>query len=303
MGRMWENSRMTVSLPAFAAYLRLDRGLSERTIASYLGDLESLEKSFGRELSQLREEDMASVLATWRESGVTNRTLHRRLSSLRAFITFLRESIPDAPDPTAKIELGTDKPRLPKTLPLASVQAILSAPDTSTPEGLRDRALLELLYACGLRVSEAAGLKRSELMLERKWVRVFGKGSKERLVPVGENALGWLSRYLEHAYPKINPGFEEDFLFVALDGKRPRPLTRQEIWKSVKLYARKAKVRQNVTPHMFRHSFASHLLEGGMNLRSVQALLGHADIATTQVYTHVEETRLVEAHRKFHPRK
>jgi len=294
---------MTITLPAFAAYLRLDRGLSERTISSYLGDLDALEKSYGRALSELREADMQQVLATWRDSGVTNRTLHRRLSSLRAFITFLRESSPDAPDPTAKIELGSDKPRLPKTLPFTSVQAILAAPDTSTPEGLRDRALLELLYACGLRVSEAAGLQKSELKLEQKWVRVFGKGSKERLVPVGESALGWLCRYLEHAYPQLNPGFADESLFVTLDGKNPRPLTRQEIWKSVKIYARKAKVRQNVTPHMFRHSFASHLLEGGMNLRSVQALLGHADIATTQVYTHVEETRLVEAHRRFHPRK
>ncbi len=294
---------MSQTLPAFAAYLRLDRGLSERTIASYVGDLEGLEKSFGRSLTELREHDMDDILATWRDSGVTNRTLHRRLSSLRAYVTFLREERPSHPDPTAKIELGSDKPRLPKTLPLASVQAILSAPDTTTPEGLRDRALLELLYACGLRVSEAAELKRSELQLERKWIRVFGKGSKERLVPIGENALSWLERYLESAYPKLNPGFAEDFLFVALDGKKPRSLNRQEIWKSVKLYARKAKVRQNVTPHMFRHSFASHLLEGGMNLRSVQALLGHADIATTQVYTHVEETRLVEAHRKFHPRK
>lgn len=291
------------SLPAFAAYLRLDRGLSERTIESYVGDLEMLARTTQKEISSLREDDIPPLLAQWRDSGITNRTIHRRFSSLRAYIIFLRETSPGQPDPTMKIELGADKPRLPKTLSIASVKAIIAAPNTGTPEGLRDRALLELLYACGLRVSEAAGLKRSELKLEQKWVRVFGKGAKERLVPVGESAIGWLTRYLESAYPRLNPGFAEDFLFVALDGERPRPLSRQEIWKSVKHYAMRAKITQNVTPHMFRHSFASHLLEGGMNLRSVQALLGHADITTTQVYTHVEETRLVEAHRKFHPRK
>lgn len=294
---------MPDSLSAFAAYLRLDRGLSERTIASYVGDLSLLSSSTKKDLSSLTEADVAAVLSEWRASGVTNRTLHRRFSSLRAYITFLRESRPDQADPTGKIELANDKPRLPKTLSLKSVRAILGAPDASTPEGLRDRALLELLYASGLRVSEAAGLKRADLKLDQKWVKVFGKGAKERLVPVGESAIRWLESYLEHAYPRLNPGFEAGELFLALDGKRPRPLTRQEIWKLVKHYAAKAKVRENVTPHMFRHSFASHLLDGGMNLRSVQALLGHADISTTQIYTHVEETRLVEAHRKFHPRK
>lgn len=296
MGRMQ-------SLSAFAAYLRLDRGLSERTISSYVSDLGQLASSLKKELAEITEADMAAVLSEWRESGVTNRTLHRRFSSLRAFVAFLRETKPGQEDPTAKLELGADKPRLPKTLPVKSVRAILAAPDVATPEGLRDRALLELLYASGLRVSEAAGLKRAGLLPEQRLVKVFGKGAKERLVPVGEHALEWLARYLESAYPRLNPGFEEESLFVALDGKRPRSLSRQEIWKMVKAYARKAKVRENVTPHTFRHSFASHLLEGGMNLRSVQALLGHADISTTQIYTHVEETRLVEAHRKFHPRK
>lgn len=294
---------MPSSFTAFAAYLRLDRGLSERTIASYVGDLNMLAATLKKEISELTEADMAAVLSEWRDSGVTNRTLHRRFSSLRAYISFLREAKPSQEDPTGKLELGADKPRLPRTLSLASVRAILAAPHVKEPEGLRDRALLELLYASGLRVSEAASLKRADLRAEHKWVRVLGKGNKERLVPVGESALGWLARYLEEAYPKLNPGFECDQLFVHCDGKRPRALTRQEIWKLVKAYAAKAKVRENVTPHMFRHSFASHLLEGGMNLRSVQALLGHADISTTQIYTHVEESRLVEAHRKFHPRK
>jgi integrase/recombinase XerD len=294
---------MPDTLPAFAAYLRLDRGLSERSITSYVGDLSLLAESLNKRLAEITESDVAEALADWRSSGVTNRTMHRRLSSLRAYFAFLRETEPNHQDPTGKIELGADKPRLPRTLSIKSVLAILAAPDCSTPEGLRDRALLEILYASGLRVSEAVGLKRADLHLELKWVKVLGKGSKERLVPVGESAIQWLERYLEHSYSQLNPGFECDHLFLALEGRHPRPLTRQEIWKLVKFYAIKANVSEKVSPHMFRHSFASHLLAGGMNLRSVQALLGHADISTTQIYTHVEDHRLIEAHRKFHPRK
>lgn len=294
---------MLSSLSAFAAHLRLDRGLSEQTISSYQSDLSLLASQLGKDLSELQETDIAGAIARWRDEGVSNRTLHRRLSSLRAYIGFLRETSPDHQDPTTKLELGSDKPRLPKTLPVKSVRAIISAPDTSSPEGIRDRALLELLYASGLRVSEAAGLKRADLRLAQKCLCVLGKGAKERLVPIGDSALHWMLIYLEDAYPSLNPGFECEQLFVQQDDKKSRALSRQEIWKLVKLYASKAKIRENVTPHMFRHSFATHLLERGMNLRSVQALLGHADISTTQIYTHVEETRLVEAHRKFHPRK
>jgi integrase/recombinase XerD len=289
------------SLAAFAAYLRLDRGLSERSIESYLGDLALLEKSGN--LSSLRDEQMGAILAEWRATKVSSRTLSRRLSALRAYIEFLREAQPNHPDPTAKLELKVENRSLPKTISASDLQKILEAPDTSRPEGLRDRALLELLYACGLRVSEAAGLERAHLRLEQKIVRVFGKGAKERLVPIGEIALAWLKRYLAETYPKLNPGFTEEKLFVAPERSGARPLSRQEIWKIVKAHAKRAGVSANVSPHMFRHSFATHLLEGGMNLRSVQALLGHSDISTTQVYTHVEETRLLEAHRKFHPRK
>jgi integrase/recombinase XerD len=287
------------SLTAFAAYLRLDRGLSERTIASYVGDLELLAREAGKPAHDVAEDDLEKALSRWRAEGAGSRTLHRRLSSLRAYVAFLRETNPNHADPTARLELAVEKRRLPKTIAHASIQAILAAPDVATPEGLRDRALLELLYACGLRASEAADLERSGLRLEERILRVFGKGAKERLVPVGDSAAAWLSRYLAESYPKLNPGFACEKLFVA-GGRR---LTRQEIWALVKAHARAAGVKENVSPHMFRHSFATHLLEGGMNLRSVQALLGHADISTTQVYTHVEETRLVDAHRKFHPRK
>jgi integrase/recombinase XerD len=288
---------------AFAAYLRLDRGLSERTIESYRADLLAFSREAGCAPESVTEEMLTKAVAGWRAVGISTRTLHRRLSALRTFVAFLREENPGHPDPTARMELAVEKRRLPKTISVPSMQKILEGPDTSTLTGLRDRAILELLYACGLRVSEAAALTRGQLQLQARTVRVLGKGSKERLVPIGESAVAWLERYLAEAYPKLNPGFGEEALFVVGLSGSARPLTRQEIWRLVRDCARHAGVREKVSPHMFRHSVATHLLEGGMNLRSVQALLGHSDISTTQIYTHVEEARLVEAHRKFHPRK
>lgn len=286
------------ALAAFAAYLRLDRGLSERTIASYVGDLELFAREAGTELTGIEEVTVARLLGEWRARGLSARTLHRRVSALRSFVEFARETNPAQADPTTKLEIAREPRRLPRTISAESMRKILAAPNVATPAGLRDRALLETLYACGLRVSEAAKLPRSALKLPERVVRVLGKGAKERLVPVGESAAAWLERYLGESYPKLNPGFASEALFV---GESAHPLTRQEIWRLVKDYA--AQVGEAAHPHMFRHSFATHLLEGGMNLRSVQALLGHADISTTQVYTHVEEARLVEAHRKFHPRR
>ncbi|HEY8278528.1 MAG TPA: tyrosine recombinase [Bdellovibrionota bacterium] len=296
---------MQASFSAFAAYLRLDRGLSEHTVAAYVSDLQTIARESSADPSSLSESALAGRISAWRSKGTSTRTMHRRLSALRAFIAFLRESQPGLPDPTAKLELSVEKRRLPKTISRPDLGGILATPDTSTDEGLRDRALLELLYACGLRVSEAANLKRSQLRLPERQLRVFGKGSKERLVPMGESAAAWLDRYLAEAYPRLNPGFACEILFVTQGkgGSEARPLNRQEIWALVRHYARSAGLDANVSPHMFRHSFATHLLEGGMNLRSVQQLLGHSDISTTEVYTHVEQARLLEAHKKFHPRK
>jgi integrase/recombinase XerD len=290
------------TLAAYAAHLRLDLGLSERTIASYAGDLAQLEKQARKPAEALTEHDLAKALSEWRAEKVSTRTIHRRLSAVRSLVEYLREEDPEHADPTARLEVKSERRKLPKTVPQETMRKILAQPDVETPEGLRDRALLELLYASGLRVSEAATLKRSQLQLKERIVRAFGKGAKERLVPFHESAAAWLARYLEEEYPKLNPGFVVEEVFVTTVGK-PRALTRQEIWLLVRAHAKNAGVKEAISPHMFRHSFASHLLEGGMNLRSVQALLGHADISTTQVYTDVEEARLVEAHRKFHPRK
>jgi integrase/recombinase XerD len=289
-----------MSPAAFSAYLRLDRGLSERTIESYAGDLLAIAATAKKPASDVTEADLEKAITAWRAQGLGSRTLHRRLSALRTYVTFLRETDANRKDPTSRLELANEKRSLPKTLSRETITKILAEPNVATLEGLRDRALLELLYASGVRVSEAASLERSALKLPEHLVRVFGKGSKERLVPMGESAAGWITRYLAEAYPKLNPGFACENLFVT-DG--PRAFTRQEIWLLVRNHARAAGVAGHVSPHMFRHSFATHLLEGGMNLRSVQTLLGHADISTTQVYTHVEQARLLEAHKKFHPRK
>lgn len=284
---------MNASLGEFAAYLRLDKGLSEKTVASYISDLKLIDK----ELLSLTETDVENLLTQWK--GLAPSSVQRKVASLRAFFAFHQRNNLTLADPTRKLELKSARRPLPKALKQESIQKILAAPNVETSEGLRDRAWLELLYACGLRVSELVGLKPGNVQIQEARLRVMGKGSKERMIPVGKSALAWLERYLAEAYPKLNAGLASEFLFV----ERARALTRQEIWEKLKSYARAAGVKENVSPHQLRHSFATHLLEGGMNLRSVQTLLGHSDISTTQIYTQVEAARLLDAHRKFHPRK
>jgi integrase/recombinase XerD len=285
----------------FTAYLRLDKGLSEKTIAAYLSDLKILARETEKAPESFTEADMEAALARWRRQGLSPSSVHRKLSTVRTFFLFLRQADPARQDPTARLERKARQRPLPKTLSREKMRAILEAPNLQKPEGLRDRALLELLYASGLRVSELTGLKRSDLRLEEEQLRVFGKGGKERIVPLGKSARNWIEKYLAERYLQLNQGLEREELFLALSSP-PRPLSRQEVWALVKRYGQEAGAG-SISPHYFRHSFATHLLEGGMNLRSVQTLLGHQDISTTQIYTHVEERRLVEAHKKFHPRR
>ena len=282
----------------FASFLRLDKGLSERTVASYVSDLRKMVNE--KPVRSFTETDVHALLAGWRAEELRSTSIQRKVASLRAYFTFLQRQEPSLEDPSAKLELKSEPRVLPRTLSFAQIQLLLAQPDTDTPLGLRDRAWMELLYACGLRVSELVSLKPSQLQLESQRVRVLGKGSKERIVPIGTGARSWIERYQKEAYPQLNEGLACEFLFV---GPGARALNRQEIWSLLKQYARSAGIKEAVSPHRLRHSFATHLLEGGMNLRSLQALLGHSDISTTQIYTHVETARLVDAHRKFHPRK
>lgn len=279
-----------------------ERGLSENTLASYRYDLQRLAQFLEQRNSELLaagREDLLAFLATQVQSGRSPRSLSRYLSGFRQFYQWaLREGrIQD--DPSALIESPKLGRGLPKALNESQVESLLEAPDTETPLGLRDRTMLELMYATGLRVSELVGLELSNINLNQGVVRVMGKGSKERLVPLGEEAADWLQRYMLSARPELMKGSESAQVFVT---SRRAGMTRQAFWYAVRKHALQAGIRQDVSPHMLRHSFATHLLNHGADLRVVQLLLGHSDLSTTQIYTHIAREGLKQIHRKHHPR-
>jgi len=278
----------------FAAYLRLDRGLSENTISAYLQDLSPFSDPANLDTVELRQQ-----ISAWREERFSDRSIQRKLSCLRTFFLFLRQTKPELKDPTAELDWKGKSNSLPKAVSRPHMMALLESPNPETPLGLRDRVIMEVFYSCGLRVSEVASLSRAQLQLEQKRLLVKGKGNKERVVPLSERAQAWLNRYLKEVYPKLNLGFACEEIFI----ENSRGITRQEIWSLIKKYAKAAGLPSTISPHSLRHSFATHLLEGGMDLRSVQLLLGHEDISTTQIYTKVDAHRLLDVHRKFHPRK
>jgi integrase/recombinase XerD len=283
---------MHPEIASFAAHLRLDKGLAANTVSSYVSDLETfLEITKLKSFDKATEEIVQSYFVTLWGQKLRTASLQRKLSTLRSYFDF-REDLKK--NPAKNIELPKKKRSLPKSLSRQEIEKLLSAPDLSTPEGARERVMLELLYACGLRVSELVNLKRSQVLIDKNLLRIMGKGSKERLIPFGADTKKHLAHFIDIVYPKLNPGFQSERLF---------PFTRQAFWQRLKELAKEAGVKSTISPHMLRHSFATHLLEGGMNLRSVQTLLGHSDISTTEIYTHVDEKRLLKAHHKFHPRK
>ncbi len=292
-------------LGTFTAWLRLDKGLVETTIKDYCRDLEQCLEVVQKK-SFLGPEDIHLFLVDCKKRGLKNTTIQRKLTSLRMFFQFLLQENPDLPTSPISFIDGPRKGRsLPKTLTRQEVDALLEAPDCSTLEGIRDRTILELMYASGLRVSEVLGLKLSHILKEKSLLRVLGKGGKERLVPYGKSAEFWLTQYRQNVLPQLNVGLSVDRLFVVKRGKKgsTMPYTRQAFWLRLKHLGKKAGIAKNINPHMIRHSFATHLLEAGMNIRLLQSLLGHSDISTTQIYTHVEEQSLQRDHQKFHPRK
>ena len=284
-------------LDAFADALWLEDGLSKNTLASYRRDLEQLALFLKKTpLEKAREEDLFSFLAS-RKGKATSAA--RMLSSLKRFYGWcLRERKVKA-DPTLKLDPPRRVPRFPKTLSETDVEALLAAPDAGTPLGMRDRTMFEVLYASGLRVSELVGLKLFEVNLEAGVLRVLGKGSKERLVPLGEEAVDWVRRYLKNDRDEILKRRTSDYLFVTGRGGR---MTRQAFWQNIKRYGARALPGKPLSPHTLRHAFATHLINHGADLRVVQMLLGHADISTTQIYTHVARERLKLLHAKHHPR-
>jgi len=283
----------------FIDALWLEDGLAANSLAAYRRDLRHLSDWLApQDLLDAGEDQLQRYFAaTFSSSRAT--TANRRLSVMRRLYRWaLREGLVEA-DPTRRLATAKAPPRFPRTLTEAQVEALLAAPDPESVLGLRDRAMLELLYATGLRVSELVGVKMSELSSAEGLVRVTGKGQKERVVPIGEEARLWLERYSAKARPALLRGRAADALFVT---RRAEPMSRQMFWKLVRRYAIQADIRAPLSPHGLRHAFATHLLNHGADLRVVQMLLGHADISTTQIYTHVARERLQALHQRHHPR-
>jgi integrase/recombinase XerD len=277
-------------LDAFCDALWLEDGLSPNTIAAYRADLEQLGAFLKTPLEKVSEEQLFAFLGS-RKGRASSAA--RRVSTLKRFYRYCLRERRITVDPTLKLDPPKRTPRFPKTLSEADVEALLATPDPATPLGLRDRAMLETLYATGLRVSELVGLKTFEVNLDANVVRVMGKGSKERLVPLGEEAADWISRFLKVRNQK------SDALFPTARGSA---MTRQAFWHLIRRYGARAIPGKKLSPHVLRHAFATHLINHGADLRVVQLLLGHADISTTQIYTHVARERLKALHAKHHPR-
>ena len=287
------------SLKEFEAHLATERRLSPNTVSGYLSDLRFLSDwARGEELAPagLERDALNRFLAREQGLGRSPRSLARMTSALRQFLLFLRLE-GGGPGPEAVVRAPRPPRRLPRSLSEAQVEALLAAPDTRQPLGVRDRAWLELLYASGLRVSELAALSALSVFLDEGFLKVFGKGGKERLIPFGEGAEHWIRAWLVHR-GALRPSADTLFL-----GRRGEPLSRQQLWRLIKGYAVKAGIpAARVSPHVLRHAFATHLLDHGADLRAVQAMLGHADISTTQIYTHVHQARLRALYDRLHPR-
>jgi integrase/recombinase XerD len=304
------NAQNAALLDEFCDAVWLEDGLAKNTLESYRRDLRQFaqwhEQQRRSSLLDATEADLAGYLASrsprgvaGKKDGIRSSTQARVHSSLKRFYQFLARGRRIEIDPTLKLDAPKKPPRFPKTLSEDDVEALLARPDATTPRGLRDRAMIEVLYASGLRVSELVRLKLAELSYDMGVVRVFGKGGKERLVPLGEEALEWLSRYSNEGRPAILKKRASDFVFVT---GRGAPMTRQAFWHLLKKRAASTIPGKALSPHTLRHAFATHLLNHGADLRVVQLLLGHADISTTQIYTHVARERLKKLHKEHHPR-
>lgn len=284
-------------------FLIVEKGLADATIDSYSGDLKRFVTFIKSCKINLLEKTDTTVILKYliylRDEKLTARSRARHLVTLRGFFKFLIHEKILKKDPTRIVDLPKTGMKLPDVLSIEEIVTILNTPDISKPRGVRDAAMLELIYAAGLRVSELIHVKLQDINLEMGFVRTFGKGSKERIVPIGSKAKEKINDYLTHARIILLKNNVSIFLFVARAGK---PMTRQGFWKLLKKYAMQAGIGKKITPHSFRHSFASHLLEGGADLRAVQMMLGHVDISTTQIYTHVARDHLKKLHEEFHPR-
>lgn len=290
-------------LDNFYNYMVVEKRLASNTIDSYSRDLikfvEFVESNNRKHIKDCSRLDLLSFLNVIKKKGLSSRSLSRMLSSIKSFYNFLVSDGILTHNPFQEVQSPKIDQKLPGVLTQEEVDRLISAPDTDTPLGLRDRTLFEVLYATGLRVSELVSLKLKNINIEAGFVIVIGKGSKERVVPFGEEAALWLQKYINRSRPTLLSATMNAHIFVNRSGQR---LSRQGFWKIVKKYCLQAGIKKMISPHTLRHSFATHILEGGADLRSIQIMLGHSDISTTQIYTHITKESLKKLHKRYHPR-
>lgn len=295
---------MEMFLKEYLAHIKLEKNLSKNTVSSYKNDISAfisyLTNRGKDDPSIISSNDIGGFFKTLNELGLSGSSSARYFSSLKGFFLYLLKNKYILKNPIEKITAPKIAKRLPGVLDVNEIDKILSAPNINDKLGLRDKAMLELFYACGTRVSELIDLKVNDLFFDDEIIRVFGKGSKERLIPIGSSAIKWVGEYLKKSRPLLmKKSKSENNLFLNSRGSK---LSRMGVWKIIDRYVKEAGIEKDVHPHTFRHSFATHLLEGGADLRAVQEMLGHADISTTQIYTHVDRDYIKQVHKQYHPR-
>ncbi len=295
---------MELFLKEYLSHLKLEKNLSENTLSSYKNDISTFISFLSdykiSDPSDISTENLTAFFKTLKNIGLTSTSAARYFSSLKGFFLYLLKNNYIIKNPLEKISAPKLSKKLPEVLNINEVDKILAQPNVSDTLGLRNKAILELLYACGTRVSELTNLKLSDLFLNEEVIRVFGKGSKERLIPIGSSAIEWVGKYIKESRSVLlRISKSGNYVFLNSRGSK---LSRMGIWKIIDRYVKEAGIQKEVHPHTFRHSFATHLLEGGADLRAVQEMLGHADISTTQIYTHIDRDYIKQVHKQFHPR-
>jgi integrase/recombinase XerD len=293
---------METKIQAFLSYMQVEKGLAKNTVAAYRSDLNKLNSYFSKQeipLKRIRQEHLTDFMRALFQQGLDSRSAARALAAVRQFFRFCRRDGFIAADPAENIEAPRFRRSLPNCLSVAQVETLLTQPKLTTREGARDRAMLELMYSTGLRVSEVVNLQLQDVDLEAGVVRCTGKGDKQRLVPMGKAAIAALIRYVKTTRIKFRGSRGSSHFFLSNRGK---PLTRNGVWRNLAKYGKRAGLKGKLSPHKLRHSFATHMIERGADLRSVQLMLGHADIATTQIYTHVAKDRMKRVYKEHHPR-
>lgn len=295
---------MEIFLKEYLTILKLERNLSGNTLASYKNDISSFisfinEKNID-DPSEVNSKILVEFFKNLKDAGLVSTSAARYHSSVKGFFSYLHQNAYIKTNPVDKLNPPKLSRKLPVVLTIYEIEKILDSPDISDKFGLRDKAILEILYACGLRVSELINLKISDLYLDDDVIRVFGKGSKERLVPIGSSAVKWTKQYLKKGRPLFEKKLKsENIVFLNTRGTK---FSRMGVWKIIDFYSKQSGIEKEVHPHTFRHSFATHLIEGGADLRAVQEMLGHSDISTTQIYTHIDRDYIKQVHRDYHPR-